>query len=177
MHYFATYSLFKRSKRIPHLALVVFLSGCLWQVFYSEECCCCGCPINDSMPRIRWKERQRERCLCLDVRGELSIYNSLSCLTGWVLMWWMLFQSGEDSVFLNLGSLRPLWAWTTLSNVLLWSFDPYTGLLENCDTAHTHIHTQLHQDNWQLAPVFTLAAQQGVYNNSPLTPAQSTCHQ
>lgn len=132
------------------------------------------------------RQRQRERCLCLDVQwGELSIYNSLSCLTGGVLMWWMLFQSGEDSVFLNLGSLRPLWAWTALPNVLLWSFDPYTVLLKNCNTPHTQRHTKtcrcthtlLHKDNWQLAPPFNLVAQQAMYSNSLLTPAQSTCHE
>lgn len=71
--------------------------------------------------------------------GELSIYNSLSCLTDRVWMWWMLFQSGEDSAYLNLGSLRPLWVWTTpLPNVLLWSFDPYTVQLKNRSTTHTH---------------------------------------
>lgn len=75
----------------------------------------------------------------------------------WVLMWWMLSQSGEDSVFLNLGSLRLLWAWAPLPNVFSWSFEPCPVLLKNCNTPHapgryvalTHFYTTI-IDDWLL---------------------------
>lgn len=108
--------------------------------FMGEECCCCGCPINDSMRHITWSERS----LGLDVQGELSIYNSHTCLTAWVWTWWMLFQSAEDLLFLKLTSLRPRWAYTAKCPVMIFCspFKPSEGL-----TAHSQNKRSRTQDH------------------------------
>lgn len=66
------------------------------------------------------RQRQSERCLCLDLLRELSIYNSLSCLRGLgvnvmdaLSVWWRF-----SVVIVNLGSLRPRRAWATWQNIL-----------------------------------------------------------
>lgn len=83
MHHFATKSLLKRKKKTSHFALVLFISGSLWQVFYRRERCCCGCPINDSMQHIRWK-RDIERKMSLPgcSEGNFQYIIHRVCLTG-----------------------------------------------------------------------------------------------
>lgn len=77
----------------------------------------------------------------------------------WVLMWWMLFQSGKDLVFLNLGSLQPIWAWTTLPNVF-WTLH----ISKNCNAQRQRQHGQrvmlthiLLHNSWQPSTPFNTA--------------------
>lgn len=167
MHHFAASSPSLRSKQIPPLALAEFLSGCLWQVFYGEERCCCRCPINDSMRRIRWKaETERKMSLPGCSGGNFRYIIHRVVWRIWVLMWWMLFESGGNSVFLNPGFLSTLSMncgakCMHLSVMIIWSrilcylrtaeehsqhTKKHDGMMMRV-VSHSHFHTTI-IDNW-----------------------------
>lgn len=81
---------------------------------------------------------------CLDVRKELSIYNSPSCLTGLgVNVTDVSFSLLKIHCSWTFGSSGPLWAWAALLHVLLWSFDPHTRILKEPQPTGRYTRSQI----------------------------------
>lgn len=177
-----------RSKRIPHLALVIpfqALTGVLeggaqfmrmsYQWFNAHQ--------------IEGRDTEKDVCACM-FRGELSIYNSRLCLR---------LQRERDGCAFSLLKIRCFFCFLFFSNLaflratsgtnpatkrpftILWYSARRTAALGTSthgdkDTHHKVKLTLLHKDNWQLVPPFNIKAQQATYSNTPFQPSHSTFH-
>lgn len=132
------------------------------------------------MPHISWKAgRKRERYLCLDLHGELSIYNSQSCLRGLGVN--VMDALSDYWRFSVLGSFRTLWARANTAAcpfVIFWSLQigyQRTVILQMYAQRHPFeegMSIPFHKGNWHLAPPLGLATQLAMHSDFPFTPVQ-----